>query len=92
MLETIFVALQLFQRMEELLHTCKKNTKTFQCTSIAHAATLQVPGSLWMYRDVSHISHIVEMNTVENSTYQVSVVDNLYSSPHLARNLSVAMR
>ena len=71
--------------------TFAKNTKTSQCTSIAHAATSRGPGSVWMYRDVqsiAHITYIVEMNNVENSTYQVSVVDNVDSSSHLTRNLS----
>ena len=74
-LETFFVVPHFFK---EWWNNCSfpKNTKTSQCTFIAFAATLQAPGSLLMHRDVSHISHIVQMKTVENSTYQVSVVDN----------------
>ena len=37
---------------------------------------------------IAHITYIVEMKTVENSTYQVSVADNVHSSSHLTRNLS----
>ena len=56
--------------MEEENCIFARNTKTSQCTSIAHAATSRGPGSVWMYRDVqsiAHITYIVEMNTVENS-------------------------
>ena len=92
-METFFVASHFFSKNGRKLHICKEIPKLLSALRLhmlLHCRSLDLCGCTEMYR-IYHI-YIVEMNTVENSTYQVSVVDNVHSSPHLARNLSIAMR
>lgn len=77
-LETFFVASHFFSKNGRELHICKEIPKLLSALRL-HMLLYRESLDLWMYRDVqsiAHITYIIEMNTVENSTYQVSVVDN----------------
>ena len=86
-METFFVASHFFRRMEENCTFAKK----YQNFSVHFDCTCCYIARSWICVDVqrciAHITYIVEMTTVENSTYQVPVVDNVHSSSHLTRNL-----